>query len=178
MLEKASARLRNHALLAIGYGTGARVSEALALDVDDVKRSEEIEVKGGTVRVRVQKGGGERIVGIGNGALAIVERWLERRRRRKISSKAPLICTLKGEPLKTAYVRKLMPRLAEKAGINKRVHYHGLRHTRAVHMIRSSPIHEVQAQLGHMRLDTTARYLKHVTAEDLARAANRVDLDA
>lgn len=171
--RKASTGLRNRALLALGYGAGLRVSEALALRVED------LDLDAGTVRVRVQKGGGERLIGIGQGSMAIVERWLDRRRRRRIPAKAPLLCTLAGGALLPSYVRTLLPRLAREAGVNKRAHFHGLRHTRAVHLIRRGvPINEVQAQLGHLRLDTTARYLRHVTAEDLAVAANRVDLEA
>jgi site-specific recombinase XerD len=49
--------------------------------------------------------------------------------RRQRAVGARLFCTIYGSPMSTSYVRQLLPRLARKAGIAKRVHPHGLRHT-------------------------------------------------
>lgn len=82
-----------------------------------------------------------------------------------------VFCTLQGEPMETAYVRALLPRLALKAGIEKRVHAHGLRHTHAAELAREgTPLNLVQAQLGHSSLATTDRYLRHIAPEELVRA--------
>ena len=63
----------------------------------------------------------------------------------------------------SAYVRTLLPRLARKAGIDKRVHAHGLRHTHAYELAsEGTPIHVIQAQLGHASVATTDRYIKHL----------------
>ena len=62
--------------------------------------------------------------------------------------------------------------LARRAGIRRRVHLHGFRHTHAVELVREgAPLPEVQAQLGHSSLAVTSRYLAHVTPEDLAARA-------
>ena len=69
-----------------------------------------------------------------------------------------LLCTLKGQPVASAYVRALMPRLARRAGIDKCVHPHGLRHTHAELAFEGMPMNAIQAQLGHSSLATTRRY--------------------
>ncbi len=65
--------------------------------------------------------------------------------------------------------------LARRAGIRKRAHLHGLRHSHAVELVREgAPLPEVKAQLGHSSLSVTSRYLDHVLPEDLAyRARSR-----
>ncbi len=68
----------------------------------------------------------------------------------------------------------MVKRLARRAGIRRRVHLHGFRHTHAVELVREgAPLPEVQAQLGHSSLAVTSRYLAHVTPEDLAARARR-----
>ena len=73
------------------------------------------------------KGGKRRVVGVDAGTVALLGHWLEVRRERRISG-GTLFCTLAGRPLDQSYVRHLLPRLARKAGIERRVHAHGLRH--------------------------------------------------
>ncbi len=54
------------------------------------------------------------------------------------------------------------------AGIEKRVHAHGLRHTHAAELAREGvPINVIQAQLGHSDLGTTSRYLAHIAPQEL-----------
>lgn len=73
--------------------------------------------------------------------------------------------------MSTAYVRQMLPRLARKAGIAKRVHAHGLRHTHAAELRREGKdIGAISKQLGHSSISTTARYLDHIAPEDVARA--------
>jgi integrase len=77
----------------------------------------------------------------------------------------PLLCAISGGGgrLTEAYIRRLMPRLAKKVGIPKRVHAHGLRHTHAAEL-RSEGIDIgiISKQLGHRSIATTARYLDHI----------------
>jgi integrase len=62
-------------------------------------------------------------------------------------------------------------RLAAKAGIEKRVHPHGLRHTHAAELAREGvPMNVIQAQLGHSSLATTSRYLAHVAPQHVVEA--------
>jgi site-specific recombinase XerD len=58
------------------------------------------------------------------------------RRKRGIPGGGPLFCSLAGRPLDLSYVRHLLPRLARRAGIERRAHAHGLRHAFAVDLVR------------------------------------------
>ena len=71
----------------------------------------------------------------------------------------------------SSYVRALFPKLARKAGIAKRVHAHGLRHTHAAELAAEGvPMNLIQAQLGHSSLATTSRYLDHIAPTQLVEA--------
>jgi integrase/recombinase XerC len=162
--------LRNRALLVTLYRAGLRLDEALALIPADVDTAE------GVVRVGRRSGGHERSAGIDTAALAIVERWLVARAAAGIGEDAPLFCTLAGGPLQPAYVRQLLPRLAEKAGIDKRVHAQGLRYTHAAELAAEGmPAELIQAQLGHESLASTDRYLRRMSPDERIVALKRRD---
>lgn len=155
--KRALTGIRNQALIVMLYRGGTRISEALALLPKDLN------AQAGTVRILHGKGDKARVVGLDAGAWAILQLWLDRRAAAGISSRAPVFCTLQGKSMKTAYVRKLLPRLARKAGIERRVHAHGLRHTHAFELAcEGTPIHIIQSQLGHSNTATTARYISHL----------------
>ena len=159
---RAPTGVRNRALITLLYRGGLRISEALALEPKDLDRNE------GTIRILHGKGDRPRTIGLDHGAFALVELWLDRRRNLGINGHKRVFCTLDGGPLSTAYVRALLPRLARKAGIEKRVHAHGLRHTHAVELARERfPMNMIQAQLGHSSLATTDRYLQHIGPQEL-----------
>ena len=91
-------------------------------------------------------------------------RWLEEREKLyAVGEGAPLFCTLKGTPTDPSYARHLLPRLAKRAGLERRVHPHGLRHTHAADLaLAGVPVLAIQQQLGHTSLVTTANYLRRV----------------
>ena len=159
---------RNRALLAILWRTGVRISEALEL------RPHDVDFQNGTVRVRLGKGLKPRTTVLSDlDALPLVERWLnERAKLPAVGKGAPLLCTLKGTPTDPSYARHLLPRLAKRAGLERRVHPHGLRHTHAADLaLAGVPILAIQQQLGHTSLVTTANYLRRVGVRlDLAQA--------
>jgi len=68
-----------------------------------------------------------------------------------------------------AGVRNMLKRRASKAGIAKRVHPHGLRHTHAMEWIADErvPLNTLQKQLGHASLTTTSVYVDHLGAKDV-----------
>ena len=110
-------------------------------------------------------------MGLDPEAFALVERWLDKRTQIELRADSPVLCTLSGRSLRDSYVRALLPRLGRKAGITKRVHAHGLRHTHAAELARegfSMPL--IQAQLGHSSLATTSRYLAHIQPQELIDA--------
>lgn len=163
--NRAPTGIRNRALIATLYRGGLRLGEALALQPKDVDLGQ------GTILVLHGKGDRRRTVGVDPGAMAIVARWIDRRKALKPGRTAPLFCTLDGNPLHPSYVRTLLPRLAEKAGVDKRVHPHGLRHTMAFElMMEGVVVPIIQRQLGHANLATTQRYLDHIAPKDVVEA--------
>src|SRR5437762_13910213 len=142
--KRAPTGIRNRALLVVLYRGGLRISEALAVLPKD------LDTEAGTIRVLRGKGKTTRLVGLDAGAWAILQVWLERRAQLGISGRAPVFCTLAGQSMKTAYVRAMLPRLARKAGIERRVHAHAFRHSFAFERVNErTPLHLVQAALGH-----------------------------
>lgn len=163
--NRAPTGIRNRALLILLHRSGLRIAEALAL------RPKDMDPKAGAVRVLSGKGRKARTVGMDAEAFAAVDRWLDAKRRRKISDRSPIFCSLAGKPLFTAYVRALLPRLAKRAGIAKRVHAHGLRHTHAARLAAGNvPINIISRQLGHSNIGTTSRYIDHIAPGDVIAA--------
>jgi site-specific recombinase XerD len=168
--RRAPTGIRNRALIAVLWRCGLRVSEALALkpaDIDDKHRS---------VRVRHGKGDKARTVGIDAQTLDTIAAWLEVRKTFKISASKPLFCQItkgsEGQPIDSSYIRHLLPRLAEKAGITKRVHAHGLRHTHAVELLRDEKkdVVTIQGVLGHSSVAVTNTYLAHLNPQQVIDA--------
>jgi len=154
---RAPSGVRNRALIAVLWRCGLRISEALALELRDV------DLDAGTVRVRHGKGDRSRTVGLDEQTTALLARWLDRRRKLSPGARAPIFCTLQGGRLDSSYVRRLLPRLAAKAGIDRRVHAHGLRHTYAAELAREgTAINVIRDALGHTSLAVTDRYLRDV----------------
>ncbi len=152
---KAPTGVRNRALIVVLYRGGLRLGEALALKPMDLDLIE------GTVRVLGGKGDRARTVGLDPDAFALVQSWLDVRDDLGHDGHSPLFCTLRGAPLRDGYVRALLPRLARKAGIEKRVHAQGLRHAHAFELVREGqPLPVIQAQLGHANVATTSRYVR------------------
>jgi site-specific recombinase XerD len=164
--RRAPTGLRNRALLVLGYRAGLRCQEALDLMVKDIDFDRSV------ITVRNGKGGRLRRVGMDAGTAAVVQRWLEARAKLHVSRSAPLLCTLRGEPMESSYVRHLMKRLARKAGLEKRAHYHGLRHHMACSLIREgAPLTTVQALLGHSSAATTSIYLSRLGSDEAVEFA-------
>jgi site-specific recombinase XerD len=165
---RAPTGLRNRALIACLYGAGLRLAEALALKPADV------DLDAGQIRVLHGKGDVARTAGIDAGALVHVARWADYRRTLGFRN-GPLLCTLDGKPLSPRYVRAMLTRMAARAGIDKRVHPHGLRHTHAAELEQGGfTVTEIQGQLGHANLATTAVYLNHISpSARVAKIHNR-----
>ena len=160
--------LRNRALVVTLYRAGLRLDEALALAAGDVDLDEGV--------LRVGRGGHARVAGIDAAALRMIGDWLHVRAVLRLGDGAPLFCTLSGGPVHPAYVRQLLPRLAEKAGIGKRVHASGLRYTHAAELAAEGvPAELIQAQLGHESLASTDRYLRRRSAAERIGVLHRRD---
>ena len=160
--------IRNRALVVVLYRAGLRLEEALALVPDDV------DVDAGVIHVRRRQETRAREAGIDAGAMGFVRKWLRARKSLGVGADAPLFCTLSGRRIHPAYVRQLLPRLAEKAGIDKRVHAQGLRFTHAAELAAEGmPAELIQAQLGHESLASTDRYLRQMPEAERIDALQR-----
>lgn len=160
--------IRNRALVATLYRAGLRLDEALALVPADV------DLAGGVIHVGRRTRKHVRDAGIDAGALGLIRKWLRTRASLGVGADAPLFCTLAGGRVHPAYVRQLLPRLAEKAGIDRRVHAQGLRFTHAAELAAEGmPAELIQAQLGHESLASTDRYLRRMSAAERIDALQR-----
>ena len=161
--------IRNSALIVLGWRAGLRISEAIALKPKDLDEAQQ------TIRILHGKGDKSRTVGLDQEAWQMLKKWIDARSLLAIDQKTELFCTLEGNKLSDRYVRSLMPRLAEAAGISKRVHFHALRHTMAFELAAEGvPMHLIQQQLGHSNLAITSRYISHLNpAETVARMKSR-----
>lgn len=158
--KKAPTGLRNYALMSIYLNLGLRVSEALNLEVDDV------DWNSGKVFVRAGKGNRDRVLWLSDRDLDTLQQW---RAKRKCDSPY-LFCTLAGGQLSDRYVRAFVSRYAKKAGINKNVYPHILRHTFATDLLRDTKnIRLVQKALGHVSISTTMIYT-HIVDDQLEEA--------
>jgi len=157
MLKAPAPGGRDAALLELLYGAGLRVSEAIKLNYSDLDLSE------GEVRV-LGKGSKERIALIGSHAIAALRKYLSS--RKKGDSRA-VFQNQRGGRLTERSVERLIKFYARKAGLDKIVTPHTLRHTFATHLLgNGADLRTVQELLGHSSLSTTQVYT-HITKERL-----------
>jgi site-specific recombinase XerD len=150
---------RDAALITVLWRSGLRIAEALALSPKDV------DFEASTIRVLHGKGDKPRTVGMDEHEKVVLWAWMEE--TGDYDRRAPLFCTRKGDPIPQSYVRRKLPQLARKAGVMKRVHAHGFRHTYAVDLMREGvSIKNIQTLLGHASLQVTSVYLASLSPEE------------
>lgn len=142
------AAVRNRAFIALIAGTGLRISDVLALKRGDV------DVR----KKRVQLA--DRPIWVHPDALAPMQTWMKKHDSLGLG-KSPVFCNLEGESISTSYFRTLLPKLAKKAKLTKRVHPDGLRHVFARRAFKAKiTMRTVQLQLGHSNVATTLAYME------------------
>ncbi|KGR84857.1 site-specific tyrosine recombinase XerD [Lysinibacillus odysseyi] len=156
--------VRDVAMLELLYASGMRISELIELDLED------IHLTMGFVRV-FGKGGKERIVPLGRGALNAVSKYLERARY-ELQGSYPktnaLFINQRGKRLTRQGCWKLIKQHAQKANIQKELTPHVLRHSFATHLIENgADLRAVQEMLGHADISTTQIYT-HVSKTRLS----------
>lgn len=153
---------RDHAMLELAYGAGLRVSEWISVEVKDVM------IEHGVLRV-FGKGSKERLVPLGRnaiGALAIYLREL-RPKLEHGQGRGALFLNARGKPLSRMGAWKILRKYVERAGIEKHVSPHTLRHSFATHLLEGgADLRAVQEMLGHADISTTQIYT-HVDREYL-----------
>lgn len=147
---------RDRAILETLYSTGIRVSELVALNMDD------IDFLGEVVHVR-GKGKKERIAPIGSSALQVIQHYMEYRNKRAQNNgnfdSRVLFVNKHGRRLSTRSVRRKMDKYLKMAGLDPAISPHTLRHSFATHMLNNgADLRSVQELLGHQSLSTTQVY--------------------
>lgn len=153
--------LRDKALLEVLYATGARISEVLALVVDDIAETRDfIKVTG--------KGDKQRIVPVGGAAQRALEAYLVRGRPALSAGKSHAVFLNKrGGALSRQSAWTIIKDAASRAGIDKDISPHTMRHSFATHLLEGgADVRTVQELLGHASVTTTQIYT-HVTPENL-----------
>jgi len=147
--------LRNRALLEVLYSTGARISEAVGLDVDDVDtHSRSVLLRG--------KGGKQRLVPIGRPAVGALDVYLVRGRpdlARRGKATPAIFLNVRGGRLSRQSAWQVLQDAAERAKISAAVSPHTLRHSFATHLLEGgADVRVVQELLGHASVTTTQIY--------------------
>ncbi|MHA7239068.1 site-specific tyrosine recombinase XerD [Arthrobacter sp. TMS1-12-1] len=159
---------RDRALLEFLYSTGARISEAVGLDVDDVSVRDTGE---GPAVVRLTgKGSKERLVPVGSYAARAVDAYLVQGRpglAAKGTGSPALFLNMRGGRLSRQSAWTILKTAAERAGVTREVSPHTLRHSFATHLLEGgADVRVVQELLGHASVTTTQVYTL-VTADTL-----------
>jgi integrase/recombinase XerD len=154
--------LRDKALLELLYATGARVSEAVALNVDDVIERDVVRLFG--------KGGKQRIVPVGSFARAALDAYLVRARplfSARGSATPALFLGMRGHRVSRQNAWLIIRAAAERSGIGVELSPHTFRHSFATHLLAGgADVRVVQELLGHSSVATTQIYTL-VTADSL-----------
>jgi len=159
--------LRDRALLEVLYGTGARISEAVGLDVDDLDLVDQVVLLRG-------KGSKERLVPVGSFACDAVTAYLTCARPELVSMAATgpgppgaLFLNSRGGRLSRQSAWAVLVRAAERAGVTTDVSPHTMRHSFATHLLDGgADVRVVQELLGHASVTTTQVYTL-VTVDNL-----------
>ncbi|MEI6365021.1 MAG: tyrosine-type recombinase/integrase, partial [Actinomycetes bacterium] len=149
--------VRDSALLELLYGTGARISEVVALDVDDISDPSLLRLKG--------KGGKERVVPVGSFAQAALDAYLVRGRPGLAAATVSkttggaLFLNSRGGRLSRQSAWTILKSTAERAAISSAVSPHTMRHSFATHLLDGgADVRVVQELLGHASVTTTQIY--------------------
>jgi integrase/recombinase XerD len=150
-LLAAAPGVKYQAALSVAYGAGLRASEVISLKVGDIDSDRMV------IRVDQGKGRKDRYVMLSPHLLELLRQWwhVARPKGWLFPGRDP------GQPLTTRQLNRAVHAAAQRAGIDKRVGLHTLRHCFATHLLeRKTDIRVIQVLMGHKKLDTTALYTR------------------
>ena len=163
--EASASSLRDLALVEVLYGSGIRISELVGLDLGDIDRQRS------TIKV-MGKGSKERIVPIGQPAIAALDNWINNARAELASqsSGSAVFIGSRGKRIDQRVARSVVYQAMEAIGSDKKLGPHTLRHSAATHLLEGgADLRTVQEILGHSSLATTQIYT-HVSQERIKKA--------
>ncbi|MFH1545272.1 MAG: site-specific tyrosine recombinase/integron integrase [archaeon] len=164
-LIKSTKAGRNRLIVGFLYSSGVRVSEAVNIKLMDMNLDEKI------ARVKGGKGNKDRVIILSTNWIKELKKYLK---RRKIPSDF-VFCKKNGKPISTNAVQRIVKSAAIKAGIEKKVSPHSLRHSFATHLLEGGEnIRKIQELLGHTNLSTTQIYTS-VSTEELKKVRSPFD---
>ncbi|MCH8868188.1 MAG: site-specific tyrosine recombinase XerD [Chloroflexi bacterium] len=152
--------VRDQGMLELLYASGMRVTELVSLDIEDV------DLEQGSVRC-FGKGAKERVIPIHQNAVNVLREYLAEARPRMSNPRSgrSLFLNRRGERLTRQGFWLILKGHAKRAGIQKKITPHTLRHSFATHLLRGgAPLRHVQELLGHASITTTQVYT-HLTSE-------------
>ena len=160
---------RDRAVMEVLYSSGVRVSELVGLDW------REVDFSLGVLKV-FGKGSKERIVPVGEVALAALRDYADHQRGRwgrTARGEDPVFLNRFGTRITTRSIARIVDKYLRLAGIPVRMGPHGLRHTFATHLLNAgADLRSIQELLGHVSLSTTQRYT-HVNLDQLTAVYDR-----
>jgi integrase/recombinase XerD len=168
---QAITNLKHRAILMTAYAAGLRVSEVVALRVEDIDSRRMV------IRVRQAKGRKDRYVMLSSRLLDLLrEYWKARRRRPELRSSPWLFPGQNPDrPMTSKPVHNACKAVREASGLSKRVTVHTLRHSFATHLLEAgTDIRTIQVLLGHRSIKTTALYT-HVSTATLEATHSPLD---
>jgi integrase/recombinase XerD len=151
---------RDQAMLELLYASGLRVTELVSLDIDD------LDLEQGSVRC-FGKGAKERVIPIHQNAVTVLKEYISQARPLMANQRSghSLFLNRRGERLTRQGFWLILKGHAKRAGIEKKITPHTLRHSFATHLLRGgAPLRHVQELLGHASITTTQVYT-HLTSE-------------
>lgn len=152
-------------MVSLLYACGFRVSELINLKIQDLELQEKIG------RARQAKGKKDRTFNIPE---ILIQELKERIEKQKSANLDYLFTGPKGK-ISSRNIQKIVKKAAEKAGIEKQVHPHTLRHSFATHLLEAgTDIRMIQELLGHSNLSTTQIYT-HISTEELKKIKSPIE---
>lgn len=155
--------IRDLAAFELFYSSGLRLSELVALNIDDLDLSARF------LRVQSGKGAKQRDLPIGKKAITAIKKWLHHRLLINTTNHNALFTSKTGKRLGQRNIQLRLDRWCKKLGVPEHVHPHMLRHSFASHLLEScQDIRAIQALLGHSSINTTQIYT-HLDFQHLAK---------